>query len=436
MKKLSIILVMAAMIVVATAGAAFANFGPHGGYSLDTDACAGCHRAHSSFSSVTWTNGANEQQSALLVSSASTMQEFCYACHGDDAPGAATNVEIGVFDSGPSADVTVNTTGGATLYLTNSQDGGTLNGGAFAGSTSMHDMDKGAVTDPMWGAGSSAPDGPGLNCSSCHDVHGSSNYRLLKDSLTPWGVGATPVKVGGYDVDDNPEGYVFSSETGYPTVANGWKKHEAGAAQMALYRPNYTTEQYLSYKTNDYAGGTGNLSMSTWCAGCHTQYNQTETAYDYGDFESDGAISRTAGGELTVTGVSNSVGSVTRHRHAVDTAVAVANSAINGFGTDAVTSTVLPLEKIPANMGDAAGDWKTTDTMGCLTCHFAHGTDATMSGWANSRITYNNPATSVNTWSVEPTTALAGGQAGVNPNVSSALLRADNRGVCERCHNK
>jgi hypothetical protein len=47
-----------------------------------------------------------------------------------------------------------------------------------------------------------------------------------------------------------------------------------------------------------------------------------------------------------------------------------------------------------------------------------------------------NGASAVNTWSVEPTTALAGGQAGVNPNASAALLRADNRGVCERCHNK
>ena len=53
MKKASIILALAVLMVALTAGTAFANFGPHGGYALDTDACAGCHRAHTSFSTVT-----------------------------------------------------------------------------------------------------------------------------------------------------------------------------------------------------------------------------------------------------------------------------------------------------------------------------------------------------------------------------------------------
>jgi predicted CXXCH cytochrome family protein len=417
------------MVVLATAGAAFANFGPHGGYALDTDACAGCHRAHTSFSNVTWTNAAGDQQSALLVSSASTMQEFCYACHGADAPGASTNVQDGVFDSGPSGDASVVTTGGSTLYLTNSTFNAPLNGGLFTGATSMHDMEGGAVTDPMWGAGSSAPTGAGLNCSSCHDVHGSSNYRLLKDSLTPTGGSANTV--GGYDAGDNPQAYVFSSETGYPIADSGWKKHQDGANQMALYRPNYTTPQYYASMANSYPGGGKKLSMSTWCSGCHEQYDQSVSAYNYGAFESNGTFSRTP--TLTVSGATASVGSRTRHRHPVDVPVATANT-INGFGTNAVTSTVLPLEKIPGNMGDAPGNWQINDQLGCLTCHYAHGTNKTMTGWANARIV-NHPS-SVVTWSVEPTTALVGGQAGVNPNISSALLRANNRGVCERCHNK
>ncbi len=413
MKKVSIILLLAATIVLATAGAAFANFGPHGGYALDTDACAGCHRAHTSFSEVTWENGAGDQQSALLVSSASTMEEFCYACHGDGAPGASTNVELGIFDDGPSGDATVPTTGGSTLYLTNSTFNAPLNGGAFAGSTSMHNMEAGAATDPMWGAGSSAPTGQGLNCSSCHDVHGSSNYRLLKDQLAP---SAGPVAiVGGYDSSDTPQGYVFSSETGYPIADQGWKKHDAGAAQMAVYRPNYTAAQYYAAQTNGYPGGGKSLSMSTWCAGCHTQYDQNTSAYDYKEYEEDGAAQ---------------VGSRTRHRHPVNTPIGAA-SVINGFGTDAVTSTVLPLEKAAGNVSDPVGAYQMNDQLGCLTCHFAHGTDKTMDGWANARLV-NNPS-AVTTWSVEPTTALP---AGVNPNMSSSLLRADNRGVCERCHNK
>jgi len=303
---------MAALVVLASAGTAFANFGPHGGYALDTDACAGCHRAHTSFSDVTWKDANDNEHSALLVSSASTMTEFCYACHGDNAPGASTNVEIGVFDAGPSG-ADGQALGGGIMYQTNSTFNAGLNGGAFTGVTSMHDMDKGSVTDPMWGAGSSAPAGTDLNCSSCHDVHGSSNYRLLKDSVNG-------NKVGGYDTatGEVPEGMVFSSEEGYPVGDDGWLKHDAGAVQMAAYRPNYTEEQYLQ---NNPSGTYGARSMSAWCSGCHEEYDNKTSAYDYGAYESNGTITRDVNGQLQVAGATQSVGSLTRHRHPVDISI-------------------------------------------------------------------------------------------------------------------
>ncbi|PKQ15450.1 MAG: hypothetical protein CVT67_09530 [Actinobacteria bacterium HGW-Actinobacteria-7] len=424
MKRVSIVLALTALVIVATAGSAFANFGPHGAYALDTDACAGCHRAHTSFSTLTWDNaGPSGGRSALLVSSASTMQEFCYACHGDAAPGASTNVEVGIFDSGPSGADTV-ALGGAILYETNSTFNAGLNGGAFSGVSSMHDMDKGSVTDPMWGGGTSAPAGTDLSCISCHDVHGSSNYRLLKDSVNG-------VTVGGYNGSDVPQGYVFSSEEGYPSVGTGgWLKHDPGAAQMVAYRPNYTAAQYFFEPTTG-SGISSPRSMSTWCSTCHTQYDNLSSNYDYGAYESDGALSRDVDGKLTVTGAANFVGDMPRHRHPVNTTVGTANT-VNSFGTNAVTSTVLPLEKSAASLADPVGEYRLTDYMGCLTCHRAHGSDVTMTGWANSRLVYNG-ASAVNTWSVEPTTVAP---VGVNPNVSSAILRADNRGVCERCHNK
>jgi len=420
-KRVSIVLAMTALVVLATAGTAFANFGPHGAYALDTDACAGCHRAHTSFSTLTWNDGVDDR-SALLVSSASTMQEFCYACHGDAAPGASTNVETGIFDSGPSG-AAGEVLGGAVLYQTNSTFNADLNGGAFSGVSSMHDMDKGSVTDPMWGAGTSAPAGTDLSCTSCHDVHGSSNYRLLKDSVNG-------VTVGGYDGSDVPQGYVFSSEEGYPSVATGgWLKHTPGSAQMAAYRPNYTAAQYF-FEPSLGSGVTSSRSMSTWCSSCHVQYDNQTSAYDYGAYESNGTLARAGTGELTVTGATEFVGSLDRHRHPVNTTVGSANT-IYGFATNAVTSTVLPLEKSAASINDAVGAYRLTDYMGCLTCHRAHGSSVEMTGWANSRLVYS--ASGVNTWSVEPTTVAP---AGVNPNVSSAILRADNRGVCERCHNK
>ncbi len=430
MKKLAIILAISVVALFATAGSAFANFGPHGGYALDTDACAGCHRAHTSFSNLSWEDVAGNDHSALLVSSAQTMEEFCYACHGDGAPGASTNVEMGLFDSGPSGSAT-QTAGGSIMYETNSAFLGGLNGGAFNTgiSTSMHDMDKGAATDPMWGSGSSASGGTNLTCTGCHDPHGSSNYRLLKDTVNG-------VTVGGYN-GDTPQPFVFSAEQGYPVNSNasaingGWLKHNPGATQMASYRPNYTTAEY-AFKFPAGYSGTAYRSMSTWCAACHTQYDDRTGTLDYGQFESNGTVARDANGTLSVTGGTASVGARARHRHPVNVAP-VTVTQLNGWGSDAVTSSVLPLERRP-NSTAARGEYELQDNLGCLTCHRAHGTAAQMSGWANARLV-NHP-TAVVTWTVEPTTTLVGGKAGVTPNVSSALLRTDNRGVCERCHNK
>lgn len=410
MKKVSIILALAAVLMFATAASAFANFGPHGGYALDTDACAGCHRAHTSFSDLTWEDAGGNDHSALLISDASTMEEFCYACHGDNAPGAATNVVTGIFDSGPI---------GSTGLATNSTFNGGLNGGAFAGVSSMHDMEKGALTDPMWGAGNTAPAGTNLSCTSCHDPHGSSNYRILKDSVNG-------VTVGGYAVDGvTPQPYVFSSEEGYP--AGGWLKHDAGASQMTTYYPNYTNAEYQYAGTAVYSGTTIR-SISTWCSACHQQYDNKTSAYDYLGYEADGAT-RTAAG--LAPGAGAAVGMRTRHRHPVDTTIAGVTTA-NGWGTESITSTALPLEKRLGAPAAERGTWERNDFMGCLTCHRAHGSAVTMDGWAVSSLANN--ASAVVTW--YPVMATSAVPSGVNPNFSSALLRTDNRGVCERCHNK
>ena len=433
MKKTTIILALAAVMLLATAGSAFANFGPHGGYALDTDACAGCHRAHTSFSDRTWQDAGGNNHSALLVSSASTMQEFCYACHGSGAPGASTNVQDGVFDSGPSGAAGV-AVGGTVSYHTDSSFDATLNGGGFdqmptgatfALTTSMHNVDKGAATDPMWGSGSSAPVGVNLTCTGCHDPHGSSNYRLLKDSI-PNGAGVS-VPVGGYN-GDNPEPVVFSSERGYP--AGGWLKHDAGASQMTTYYPNYTTADYKWVAGDpNYVNPVAFRSISTWCSTCHEQYNNKASAYDYKGYE---AVDATRTGANTLTpGVGTAPGSQMRHRHPVDIPIATVTQG-NGWGSDSITSDVLPLEKRPGALASERGTWQRNDYLGCLTCHRAHGSSVTETGWAVAQIK-NNPSAVV-TW--YPVMAQAAVPSGVNPNFSSSLLRADNRGVCERCHNK
>jgi hypothetical protein len=86
----------------------------------------------------------------------------------------------------------------------------------------------------------------------------------------------------------------------------------------------------------------------------------------------------------------------------------------------------LPLEE--AGLADPYQNYLT-----CLTCHYAHGSEATMSGWAAGGITTGTagpvPFQDPTYDGVQPT--YLGAQSG-----TAALLRYNNRGVCERCHNK
>lgn len=425
MRKLTTLFIAVIAIMLLSSGVAYANFGPHGAYVDDTDACAACHRAHTSFADLGWVDFQGyERDSALLVSDADTMTEFCYACHGDDAIGASTNVESGVFDTGPTTELNaVPSLGDAppTSYRSFSSYDATLNGGGFefvganpTAVASTHGMEQDDA--PIWA--STVTEIVSFRCTSCHDPHGSSNYRILKDAL-PNGT------VGGYDVNDVPDPFVISNEYGYPQ--GGWQKAEAGVAQMADYRPSYTS----------YLWATNGKNMSAWCAGCHTGYDVAVSNANYGEYE-----------QLTLADLSNDgdnlVGDRQRHRHLVDVPFNLGVGPMRALNVTLVMDPGLPLEagadSTAANGGYADSYYSDVDTwmngannVTCLTCHYAHGSTATMSGWSVAQMT-QDPAGSGAIAPVKvPSTATT---QGVDPNHSEALLRYNERGVCERCHNK
>ena len=438
MKKLGLIVILAAAMTLAFSGVAYANMAIHGGYLEDTDACAGCHRAHTSFADIGWTDSSdNYHESALLISNAVTMSDFCYACHGDDAPGASTNVVSGVFDSGPSGADGVAVDGATIFYETNSSFNATLNGGGFSylpvdassnsfkATNSSHNMDYG-VDAPVWGYGSAASDSMvDMTCTHCHDPHGSSNYRLLKDTLFNSNV------TGGY-VGAVPQPFVISAEEGYPT--SGWLKHEPGQDQMALYKPNYTTAEYS--QLTGAADSTKNISG--WCAGCHEVYNTVsaslESTYTYDRVGPFAAVD----GSQPSTAVA--LGEKSYHRHATNWVLSAGDGTINAaLNTQILLTDVLPLELRGAAANNevlrsafrtGSANWEYTDYMGCLTCHRAHGTSSDMTGWAEAYLTTN----AAGDWVPAMTSQIV--TSGVDPAFSSSLLRAPNRGVCERCHNK
>ncbi|MBI5231483.1 MAG: cytochrome c3 family protein [Coriobacteriales bacterium] len=409
-------IIVAALVVTAAVllvpSVAMANFAIHGNYVEDTDACAGCHRAHSSISTITWEDTSAEKHSALLVSSATTMQEFCYACHDATSQGADTNVEQGIYEG--------------TLYGAN---GATLNGGGIEevdglGATSTH-----IVSGASWGAygggyrgqGATGADGqiPGENqgesqqiamdCATCHDPHGSANYRILKASVFGNPVGGY---VGG-GADPDPDGFVSSTETGWPD--GGFRLHTAYPA----YQPNYTTPMYAK-GYNMAAGNTENVNkgMSGWCAGCHATYLGQKQVF----------TKTTPTGDTTYTAVASvynagdGLGLGLRHKHPINTALS------NYEGPDAANMRVadnpLPLAHDLNEKGAPANE--ASDWIECLTCHRAHGTSASMSGWADE--------TAAETHLSDPGYQdFIARQGASDP---SALLRRNNRGVCEVCHNK
>jgi len=441
LKRISLVLVLALALSLVFVGSAYANFGPHGGYIDDTDACAGCHRAHTSFSTLTfrprevpvgWDDADNP--SALLVGNAATMEDFCNACHGDAAPGASTNVVSGIFDSGPSAHSGIATPtaypdGTVTEFQTASTFNAPLNGGGFVQSASLVDWEADATTafkavtsthsmeqvGVLWGAGNAvAGQTMDLTCTNCHDPHGSSNYRLLKDSVNG-------NAVGGYTDAGDPTGMVFSTEIGYDDVYadNGWLKHEAGQAQVANYRPNYTSG------SSQIRSGVAGASLSAWCSGCHEEYDEQSSDYDYSPYESN-----FAGGAA--------VGNETRHRHPVDITLQQGDTILQVKAQATATTPGTEDRKIPLEVNPGTGNVRQYQ-VGCLTCHFAHGSGAAMSGWAAAHLESSTADPSI-------LIPVRDAVAGVDPDKddvvggavtgSSALLRTDNRGVCERCHDK
>jgi hypothetical protein len=423
-KRLFLAIVLVALAALALPTAAFANFAIHGNYVTDTDACAGCHRAHTSVATIGWTDTAGtKHDSALLVTSATEMWQFCYACHDATSQGADTNVQQGIYegslygDSGgilngggfDSLDVTATT----STHMYKGSSWGAYGGGYFGtGKAFAADYSNaGQGTDAfMLGTGNAIK----MDCASCHDPHGSANYRILK-AVVNGNV------VGGYDpvigdpTNPTPNGFVSSVETGWPV--NGFRLHTA----YPNYKPNYTTPMYAKgYDMTQVSTSTPNADldaskgMSGWCSGCHSTY--------LGPVVTTGVFPNVTQSFSSTYNAGDGGGLAVRHRHPIN--VALDNYKGPDKSSMIITDTTLPLAHAINEQGSTVNEKE--DWIECLTCHRAHGTAASMTGWASNA----GAASIVNTLGL-PTNQFPA----ANP-VPSALLRYDNRGVCERCHNK
>jgi len=332
MKKYLIVLVVVLVTALALTTLVSANGGPHGGFTATTDACAGCHRTHTATGP------------RLLINTST--QALCMTCHGSTGTGADSNVLDGIWLEGRNP---TDTTGDANTTINSPLLGGGFTNYRGAATTSSHSVD--GTSQAAWGNGvargsvSATLVGGGMDCASCHDPHGSTNYRIINTTVN--GVAVTVAQV------------------------------DEGAAK------DYDTEQW--------GAGQSNL-----CAACHGSYHTTTAGSG-----SDATVATNGGYSHRVDMSWNVVppASVT---------VGANNPETVGFN-DGTTTVTVPL----AQTGVVGGN-----VVVCQTCHMPHGTSAQMTGHANG-----GPG--------------GGGTLPGNTTATdSALLRLNNRAVCQACHQK
>jgi len=466
------------------ASPAFADNGPHvstafgsldgsgnvvqspGENNVNTDRCAGCHRAHTA-------------QGAFLLASGDASQ-LCYSCHGTAGVGATTDVVDGVQYS--TADRTGAIAGAlrgggfsqaeignASVVIANSSRGlspdkskTVIAVGAQTATTSAHTVNASNALvawgggAPGSGVGTSLSGANALECTSCHDPHGNGNYRILR----PVPVGA-PTGTAAVTISD--------SATKVYTTTNYWLVDDPNSATVNGPTGTPNTSAFLG-------------SISSWCATCHSRILSPSGGYAEALVSvNSGATSYTAtftGGSANFA-VTSSMPTVNVGDTVAFTGITATNAPaanlVPGFATN-VLYRVFSISGTTITVGNPAGTSALKPTTGyngtatfvlgsqttadgnfmfrhrsdngtislqtgvttrgvpfnadgtpnmnilgfnnpnCLTCHVAHGSNVTMGGDGNTSFssTVKNPD----------------GSAG-----DSYLLRVANRGICRMCHN-
>ncbi len=395
-----IVAAMAALLtlLVVWAPPARADNGPHGGYTGTNtpDGCAGCHRAHTA-------------KGAYLLVATSTY-DLCVTCHGGSGTGANTDVIDGVYLSRNGApdegvDGAGLLAGGFQNSFMNTDWGA---GGATSRPvTSSHVVD-GSVAGTVWGFGSiSATPNAGLadvrlDCANCHNPHGNSGstgqatYRILRsrplldDQTLTASADVPDLNFGVSDVQVTAGGNGYSQSKPPKVVLSGGGGSGAAAISVVYggqivavavtsSGAGYTSPPQVAFQLVTGTSGTGAVAAAT-------------VGRDYTIGQSDGAY---MGQYYDAYGDKLAQWCAQCH-----TRYLAGPAAMTTSSGDAVFSY--------RHQSNANG-------VNCLSCHVAHGSAAQMSGFAGMQATVPGV-------SLQPS--------------DSALLRLDNRGVCEYCHPK
>jgi predicted CXXCH cytochrome family protein len=394
---------------------ALADGGPHvmsannGSLGLNADGCAGCHRVHTA-------------QGQLLLRAVSSTA-LCLTCHGSAGAGATTDVMLGIQFRAAGAVGDPGQDPGSPSAVA-----GALRGGGFAASrigagsdassldrpsrisfpkwdgtanqietwfgalvpvlpagqpaTSAHlDLDgDGGVTarNTAWGNGALGSGSVGpiveLDCTTCHNPHGNGSYRILRPVPEPEAAAGT-----------------FT-----PAIDPGVSVTDASSPPLGEYR-NYTVIEaaWLSGVGNDPTDGDYWRLYRPW---------DGVPTYDPGGpgADSRGIVPATASFGDQPAGTT---GVTWRGQITAWCATCHTRYPANGSAVDTPS-------------GDAVYTYRhQTNQTECTQCHVSHGSNAVMGGTASSTFPYPG----------EPLGTPISGS-------SSRLLKVDNRGTCQLCH--
>ena len=408
MRRLALLAVGGALWLFAAAIPALADGGPHiasinnGSGGLTSDSCAGCHRAHTA-------------QGSLLLKEEGTA--LCTSCHGTAGTGATTNVADGVqyqlATTGTSmrgAVLGALRNGGFSNARIGSADGvaiSYLSGTAIRREakvpvaatgvpvTSKHMSLTAETAGTVWGNGPiSATANAGatvtLECTSCHNPHGNGNFRIL-NPLPAMTATGTPAFV--------PAAAAVAVTDAALPPAGDVRNYTVIQTQTTSGTPAvYTNTSLLASQVVSYGATAGD-------------YLHRKVPWNAGTAAVTSANDAPNGQPLTFNAQINAWCATCHTRYTTSTNASGNPSAITypaGFGPYNTPS------------GDAIFTYRhpTTSNKPCTSCHVSHGSNAQMTGFNSTHEAYPGAGS-------DPTTAA---------NADSRLLKVDNRGTCQLCH--
>jgi predicted CXXCH cytochrome family protein len=471
----------AALLLLGAAGAALADGGPHqmtlnsGTSGLSGD-CASCHRAHTA-------------QAAYLLTAA--VPTLCTNCHNGTK--ATTDVIDGVqyTPTGTAGSYQQTTTlgalrdGGFSYALIDSGNGAryayafgqnvrfTGHVGVLASGQKATSTHGGSGT--AWGNGA-VNTGTGasvvLDCTNCHNPHGNGQYRILQ--TTPgadWAAPFAPSNAGGVEVSEVAPIALAAGQVRNYTVlpsGNGLTTGIVGTpAQGDYWRIKFDPTGSTTWlNTNNAAdpmnrGWNGSspvnaasIATKTTLSASATASATTITVASAAGFPSSGQFTVKVDAELLLVtgGQGTTTWTVTRGSQNSAPAAHASGAVVyqplqnssglmtawciqchtryNGLPSVALDSDglpyVAPSSVVAMQPQDSTFTYKHgTTNVGCEQCHVSHGSNAVLS--AGGSVGLEDPA-----GNVPPLVPGAG--SGTSTSADSRLLKINNTGTCNMCH--